>query len=205
MTRKEKEKLLRRDAILNAAEIVFAKSGYEYASLNEIGKLAEFSRQTLYQYFEDKADLFLSVLLKLYKEMGETFESNNYKDKNGYDLIYQFLIDYYNYSKRNANIFKFFYEIGKLRKMTNNTKLETFMQLDTKTNAMLMDAVKLGIKDGSINKSVDPQLSVNKIKFMFTAFFNQLAMTGETFTDSIGYSTDEFALSVIDTIMTTLK
>lgn len=205
MTRKEKEKLYRRNAILEAAETVFARSGYEYASLNEVGKLAEFSRQTLYQYFEDKADLYLSVLLKLFKEMGETFNKANYEGKNGYDMIKQFFIDYYNYYKINPNIFKLFYDIGKVRKLTENPKLKIFFDLDSATNTRLLEAFKLGIKDGSINTNVDPELSVYKIKFMFTGIFNQLAMTGESFTNSIGYSMDEFTHSVIDTIMATLK
>lgn len=205
MTRKEKERLMRKTAILNAAEIVFAKSGYEHASLNEIGKLAEFSRQTLYQYFEDKADLFLTVLLKLYKEMGESFNKKSYEGKNGYAIIKQFLNDYYIYYKNNPNIFKLFYDIGKVRKLTDNPKITTFINMDSASNKGLIDAVILGIKDGSINEDIDPELSVYKIKFMFTAFFNQLAMTGDSYTQNIGYSIDDFALSVIDTIMMTLK
>ena len=52
----------RKEAILRAAAHEFAEKGYERASLNRMISEAGLSKGTFYYYFEDKADLFVTVL-----------------------------------------------------------------------------------------------------------------------------------------------
>ena len=52
----------RRDQILDAAQAEFLRNGYEGASLNTIIGDAGISKGSLYYYFEDKLDLYLTVL-----------------------------------------------------------------------------------------------------------------------------------------------
>jgi AcrR family transcriptional regulator len=52
----------KQEAILAAAAGEFAEHGYESASLNRIARRAGTSKGSLYYYFEDKADLFGTVL-----------------------------------------------------------------------------------------------------------------------------------------------
>ena len=64
----------RREKIINAAIKEFTKSGYEGASLNVIIRDAEISKGSLYYYFEDKTDLYLTVIKyvmeDIFKEVG---------------------------------------------------------------------------------------------------------------------------------------
>jgi AcrR family transcriptional regulator len=50
-----------RDTLLDAAEIVFARRGFNGASLEEIAETAGFTRGAIYKHFTDKEDLFLAV------------------------------------------------------------------------------------------------------------------------------------------------
>lgn len=52
----------RKQAILRAAEHEFAEKGFEGASLNRMIAEAGISKGSFYYYFEDKADLFVTVL-----------------------------------------------------------------------------------------------------------------------------------------------
>ena len=52
----------RQEAILSAAADEFAANGYSGASLNRIIEAAGISKGSLYYYFDDKADLFASVV-----------------------------------------------------------------------------------------------------------------------------------------------
>ena len=52
----------RKEAILRSAAHEFADKGYERASLNRMISEAGLSKGTFYYYFEDKADLFVTVL-----------------------------------------------------------------------------------------------------------------------------------------------
>ena len=51
-TRRERERLSRRNAILEAAQKEFAEKGYAQAKLEDIAKRAEFGKGTLYNYFK---------------------------------------------------------------------------------------------------------------------------------------------------------
>jgi AcrR family transcriptional regulator len=61
-TRKEREQQARRDAILDAAEVVIAAKGYHQASMREIAARAEFATGSLYAFFDNKEALYFGVL-----------------------------------------------------------------------------------------------------------------------------------------------
>src|SRR5437763_3500700 len=50
-----------RDLLLDAAEEVFAKRGFEGASLDEIAETAGYTRGAIYKHFRGKEDLFLEA------------------------------------------------------------------------------------------------------------------------------------------------
>src|SRR5262249_21166542 len=61
-TRKDRERVARREEILAAAARIFAQKGFEATTLEEIAEKAEFGKGTLYLYFENKEHLFFSIL-----------------------------------------------------------------------------------------------------------------------------------------------
>ncbi|NIP78742.1 MAG: TetR family transcriptional regulator, partial [Gemmatimonadetes bacterium] len=61
----------RREAILAAAGDEFAAHGYSRASLNRIIEAAGISKGSLYYYFDDKADLFASVVMETVERVVE--------------------------------------------------------------------------------------------------------------------------------------
>ncbi|MBE2185536.1 MAG: TetR/AcrR family transcriptional regulator [Rhodothermales bacterium] len=62
LNRRERERLARRRAMLDAARSVFAEKGYEHARLDEIAERAEFGKGTLYNYFEGgKEDILFAL------------------------------------------------------------------------------------------------------------------------------------------------
>ena len=70
LSRRERERRARREAMLHAAEQVFAAKGYEHATLEEIAAQAEFGKGTLYNYFADgKEEIFFAVLDTIYDEL----------------------------------------------------------------------------------------------------------------------------------------
>ena len=66
LSRRERERELRRQAMLAAALAVFAEKGYDGATVDEIAERAEFGKGTIYNYFpEGKDALFLALLQEL--------------------------------------------------------------------------------------------------------------------------------------------
>jgi AcrR family transcriptional regulator len=73
--RKEREKRMRRQAILNAAKKVFAAKGFSGATMENIAEAAEFSPATLYLYFKNKDELHASLSLQMLSVLVSEVES----------------------------------------------------------------------------------------------------------------------------------
>ncbi len=58
----ERRRGLTRNALVEAAAVVFARRGFEGASLDEIAETAGFTRSAIYKNFGGKEELFLAVL-----------------------------------------------------------------------------------------------------------------------------------------------
>jgi len=67
--RKEKEFLIRRQEILDEAEIIFAAKGFHAATMAEIAQGAGFAIGTLYQFFHGKEDLYVSMVIEKLQRM----------------------------------------------------------------------------------------------------------------------------------------
>ncbi|MCH7762683.1 MAG: TetR/AcrR family transcriptional regulator [Candidatus Marinimicrobia bacterium] len=60
--RKAREKKRKRNAILEAAEKLFAKEGYHTTTMDNVAEATDFSKGTIYLYFKNKDDLFFTIL-----------------------------------------------------------------------------------------------------------------------------------------------
>lgn len=67
--RKEREKLLRKNDILNASEKVFAKKGFHKATMNDIAKESQYAVGTIYLYFKNKNDLYFTLMRSKFESM----------------------------------------------------------------------------------------------------------------------------------------
>lgn len=65
--RKEREKQQRRNDIIDAAERIIAAKGYSFATMDDIAKEAEFSKRTVYLYFNSKEQLYFEIMVRGYK------------------------------------------------------------------------------------------------------------------------------------------
>lgn len=64
-----------REAILDAAEHLFAERGYEATSLGDVGRIAGVSRATPGYFFGSKADLYRAVLERCFAEVRSAVRS----------------------------------------------------------------------------------------------------------------------------------
>ena len=85
--RRQEEKEQRRNDIVDAAEVVFARKGVEKATMADVAKEARLSRGLIYFYFKDKDDLYLAIMLRATRALRESFEEAVNAHKSGYDKI----------------------------------------------------------------------------------------------------------------------
>lgn len=74
--REEKIKETKRGLILDAAREVFAEKGYHDTRLEDIAVSAGFSKASLYNYYQDKEDLFFSLATREYDNIIDVLKDN---------------------------------------------------------------------------------------------------------------------------------
>jgi AcrR family transcriptional regulator len=72
LSRREREKLRQRQEMLAAALELFSEKGYYNVSMCEIAKKSEFAVGTLYKFFQNKEDLYKSLILEQSDRFHET-------------------------------------------------------------------------------------------------------------------------------------
>ena len=102
--RREREKEMLRQDILDAARELFVKEGYENVSMRRIAEKIEYSPTTIYLYFKDKAELLIAICQETFAKLAKKLEviSREYDDpiealKEGCRAYIQFGLKYPNH------------------------------------------------------------------------------------------------------------
>ncbi len=75
--RKERERAAREELILDHAQRLLLRDGYQNLNLDELAEAVEYSKGTLYLHFSNKEDLALSVATRALEERADLFEQAN--------------------------------------------------------------------------------------------------------------------------------
>lgn len=60
--RREREKIKRREDILNTARVLFFDKGFRDTTIDDIARATELARGTIYLYFENKEEIYATIL-----------------------------------------------------------------------------------------------------------------------------------------------
>src|SRR5438876_1126636 len=83
-----------REAILSAAETVFAERGFDGTSVDAISSQAGYNKSLLFQYFGDKLGLYSQVLKRSDREMGELMGHAFAEVSSGLADAREYLVDF---------------------------------------------------------------------------------------------------------------
>lgn len=110
LSRRERERLMRRRAMLEAAQAVFAEKGYARATLDEIAERAEFGKGTLYNYFEGgKEEILFAVFEDIYDGVCDlirsVFSSEERPERPLRDAFHEFVQAYFDFFQEREDLF----------------------------------------------------------------------------------------------------
>jgi len=116
LTRKERDKLLRRTDILRAAEHLFARKGYERATIQDIAEQAQYGAGTVYLYFKDKESLYHSLINEKISTMVSLIREKTAGIDDAGRKLEIFVTEVLDYFEKNHDFFRIFIsERGKLQ------------------------------------------------------------------------------------------
>lgn len=108
--RRERERLARRQQILEAAKAVFTEKGFQRATTEEIAKHAELAVGTLYLYFQSKEEMYVALFfesIELFRVEFERIRELPDPPDEKLRLLWDFLYRYYRDYPANYRILAF--------------------------------------------------------------------------------------------------
>lgn len=150
--RKEREKLQRRNDIIDAAEKVLFSRGFESATMDEIAEMAELSKGTLYLYFKSKEDLQFAIFMRGSDILMKMMKDNLSPDSTGYQRLLELADSFIRFSRENRNYFSLFmyYESNRMGALNiDQVQLQVYLKEDSPL-ALVTQQVIMGMQDGSL-------------------------------------------------------
>jgi AcrR family transcriptional regulator len=148
--RKEREKKARRQAILDAARECFFRDGFEATTISQIADTVELSTGTLYLYFKNKEEIYVSILEEGLDILYALMKSSERPDATAREILDRYARAYYRFYTDYGQYFDIMFF---LRRPDKTVELEGELKekLERKSLeclALLESAVKKGIAEG---------------------------------------------------------
>jgi len=94
--------------ILNAAESVFAKKGFSFATMDDIAEDAQFSKATIYHYFKSKKEIFFEIMSESLDEMNSELMSIQKEKTSAAKKLKEIVRFTFDFFERKQNIYRIF-------------------------------------------------------------------------------------------------
>lgn len=153
---------LHKEQILKAAETLFSEKGYVQTTIDDISKAAEYSRRTIYAYYESKEDILHHMIEKGLRTLKADIESavnNDHEFVEKYQFICMAMTKYqreYPHSAENVN----HADSTDLNCMDISDTVKNILLLGTEINEILASFIENGKETGIVRKDIVPMLSV---------------------------------------------
>ena len=155
--RKEREKAIRREAILEAAKSVFFEKGYQAATMDQIAEKVELSKGSLYLHFPSKEELYISLLVEGLAELCKRFDRAFQESRGWEEKLLRIADAYYGFYQENPNYFKilFFFQHGEIASKVSDQLYQECFKEGIQCLDFISRAIQEGMDAGEI-KQQDP-------------------------------------------------
>lgn len=155
---RDEQKNARIDRILAAAFKLFSSAGIEPVAMTDIAKKAEIGVASLYRYFSTKDEIAIRTAIWAWEEqISEIYPSINndeYTNENGLfrlSIIFSLFKKLY-MSQPEFLRFIYFFDSYAVNSGIKQERMIEYENVIGKVQMIVADAIKLGLKDNSINK-----------------------------------------------------
>ena len=160
--RKEAVAALHRAQIMTAAEKLFSEKGYEQTTIEDISKEAEYSRRTIYTYYESKEDILHRIIEKGLQALKTDIE-NAVKDNAEFVEAYRAVCGAMRKYRR-----EYPHSLGRLNRSgdeeigqaVKSAAVKNILRLGTEINETLEALIIRGQENGEVRKDIVPTLTV---------------------------------------------
>lgn len=155
----------KRDRIINAATTEFALKGFDNANINSIAKKAGVSVGSLYKYFENKQDLFLTIIHYSIATMEDLLNNLAASDEDILLKVEQIIRTIQSFSKENELLIKLY----NVMTSENNPRFASqfAFEMESITARIYRIAIDEGKKIGDVRTDIDSAFAAFMIDNLF--------------------------------------
>ncbi|PKM95017.1 MAG: hypothetical protein CVU84_06760 [Firmicutes bacterium HGW-Firmicutes-1] len=193
LSKREANKIHKKETFLDAAEKLFAEKGFENTSIDEVVKKAGLTKRTLYQYFQSKEDLYYAVALSGARLLAKASFDALERGENVRDKIHLANLAHLSFYKEYPDSFRILnYLPANQQNIEASPHYQEIKQIDAARMRSLASLSEAALSDGSINPNLDMQ------KAMFFGFFSAfsllftVAFTDKSIWQALSMDEDEF-------------
>jgi TetR/AcrR family transcriptional regulator, repressor of fatR-cypB operon len=154
LPRKEREKLNRKMAILEAAIDLFASKGFHNTTLDEIASASEFGKGTLYNYFSSKEQIIKSIIEDVMGKNLVTLKLADTTSKTFPEFLSSYTKSIFEFHLQNPNAFILLAEfyIEQFKRGPYRLANDPFNHLHSEIDSILIKRTELAVKKKEIKK-----------------------------------------------------
>ncbi len=157
---------IRKKQILDAASLIFSKKGFAKANTDEIAKAANLGKGTIYRYFKNKKELFVSVVDRGLDKLKDAILAEVDKTDDPLKKIENAIETYLSFFEKNSNLIGILiHEQSSFQKRIAKCYFEHYYGNVDK----IRQTFKTGIKQGLIK-----DMDVDNIIGIYTSMLNGL-------------------------------
>ena len=191
--RKKREKDKRRNDIVDAAEKVFFLKGKAIATMDDVAAEAELSKGTLYLYFKNKEDLYLAINIRGLTILENLFKKAIKKAKTGLEKVRAIGRAYFQFSREYSEYFKalMYFDSKEMNFAHNDMIDKDWVHKELDPLDILIDAIREGHEDGSINRKLDPEKTAVILWGQSSGIIQLVLTKGDHLQESHGINKEE--------------
>ena len=161
--RKQQERLLRKQRIIDAALSVFDSCGIDKTTMEQIAAEAGFGKATLYYYYPSKDHVYKEIMVtgwkSLWLEIEEAILADTPPKKKIFDILYQIC----EIVKKNNNLYKFLFTAPSHIQETEDLPWKTYQD---RLYSVLQSTIEQGCKEGDFI-DLNPEVIMKAIGGLF--------------------------------------
>ena len=194
MSRKEAVAALHRTRIMEAAEKLFSEKGYAQTTIDDISKASEYSRRTIYAYYESKEDILHHIIEKGLQSLKTDIE-NAVNDNVGFVEAYRAVCrakkryrKEYPHSLENLKCSG----VAEIEQVAASDTVRNILCLGTEINEILEALIVRGQKSGEVRKDIVPVLTVYVLSSSLDSLLALVETNGKFICAQNGMTEEEF-------------
>lgn len=145
----------RKQQIIQAATKSFSLFGYKATTMDQVAKIANVGKGTIYTFFKNKEDLFDEIISSLITEMKTAADESFDESRSFYENVHQAIFRILEFRKEHQLTIKLFQEE---KELGTKEVLEVIRRLENTILSLIKARIQQAINNGKI-KACNPELT----------------------------------------------